>query len=181
MFWLILLGVVTILTIVLRRVLHRQKPLDDELYSKKVAVEHVQSGVAWVRADGTFGSVNQSFARALNTSAPELIGKEWFTMFPSEEHHRMNEAYRQTLLAGVHSFDARAVRVDGSEVWLNVKLVAAHDRKMRFVGHHCLIEDRTRERELEKRIKLLTSLSTKTVIEERPGSAAPVSPAAAAR
>ena len=93
----------------------------------------------------------------------------------------MRDAYSQTLLAGVHSFDARAVRLDGSEVWLNVKMVAAHDRKMRFVGHHCLIEDRTRERELEKRIKLLTSLSTKTVIEERPESAPPVSPAAAAR
>src|ERR1700683_5605712 len=100
MFWLILLGVVTILTIVLRRVLHRQKPLDDELYSKKVAVEHVQSGVAWVRADGTFGSINQSFTRALNASATELIGQEWYKMFPSEEHSRMREAYRQTLLAG---------------------------------------------------------------------------------
>ena len=60
------------------------KPLDDELYSKSVAVDHVQSGVAWVRADGTFGSVNPSFARTLNFAPGDLIGREWTKMFPPE-------------------------------------------------------------------------------------------------
>src|SRR5580700_2358741 len=59
--WLILLAVAVGLGIALRRVLRRQSPLNDELYSQQVAVAHVQSGVAWVRADLTFGSVNQSF------------------------------------------------------------------------------------------------------------------------
>jgi hypothetical protein len=31
-------------------------------------------------------------------------------------------------------------------------LVAVHDHKMRFVGHHCLIADRTRERLLEEQL-----------------------------
>src|SRR5579871_1708885 len=139
MLWLCLLAVVTILTIVLRRVLHRQTPLNDELYSKNVAIEHVQTGVAWIRRDGTFGSANQSFAKTLNTAERDLLGREWFKMFPPEEHARVKDAFAQTLLAGVTTFDVRGSRPDGSLIWLNVRLVAVHDHKMRFVGHHCLV------------------------------------------
>ena len=157
MLWLYLLGAVTALLIALRRVLRRQKPLDDELYAKNVAVEHVQSGVAWVRADGCFGSVNQSFAKTFRCESRELLGREWTKMFPASEHGQIRECYRQMLLAGMASFDGAGVRIDGSPVWLNVRLVAVHDHNMRFVGHHFLAEDRTRERELEERIQLLTS------------------------
>jgi len=45
-------------------------------------------------------------------------------------------------------------------------MVAIHDHKMRFVGHHCLVVDRTRERMLEARVKDLTKSL------ERPASAA---------
>jgi hypothetical protein len=38
---------------------------------------------------------------------------------------------------------------------LNVLLVAVHDHKMRFVGHHCLVLDSTHTRILEDRIKEL--------------------------
>jgi PAS domain S-box-containing protein len=157
MLWLYLLGLLTVLIIVLRRVLRRQAPLNDELYSKRVAIEHVQSGVAWIRADGTFGSVNRSFAETVRCSPENLAGQEWYKMFPPEEHHRAGEAYRQMLLSGVHCFDGPGRRMDGSPVWLNVKLVAAYDRKARLVGHHCLIEDKTRERELEQRILLMSA------------------------
>jgi hypothetical protein len=62
MLWLYLLGAVTVLVIALRRVMQRQMPLSDELYSTKVAFDHLQSGVAWVRGDGTLGTVNSSLA-----------------------------------------------------------------------------------------------------------------------
>lgn len=153
MLWLYLLGLVTALVIVLRRVLRRQIPLDDELYSKKIAIEHVQSGVAWVRGDGTFGSVNQSFAQTLNSAPETMIGLEWYKMFPADEHDRVKESYSQMLLLGVYSWDCPGQRLDGSRAWLNVKLVAAHDHKMRLVGHYCLIWDRTRERELEEKVR----------------------------
>jgi len=152
MFWLYLLGIATFLTIALRRVLKRQKPLDDELYAKTVAIDHVQSGVAWVRADGTFGSVNQSFARTFNLAPRELAGKEWYKMFPAESHAQVHNHYSQMLLIGTVVFDAPGQRVDGSRLWLNVRLVGVHDHHMRFVGHHCLVEDRTRVRDLEQRL-----------------------------
>jgi PAS domain S-box-containing protein len=166
MLWLYLLAVVTILVIVLRRVLRRQKPLDDELYSKKVAIEHVQSGIAWIRGDGTFGSVNQSFAQTLNAAPEKIVGQEWFKMFPVEEHQRVRDLYSQMLLMGVCSWDGAGRRMDESHVWLNVKLVAAHDRKMRFVGHFCLVEDRTRERELEEKVVRLAGAAARPVSQK---------------
>jgi len=160
MFWLYLLGLVTVLTIALRRVLRRQRPLDDELYSKQVAIDHVQSGVAWVRADGTIGSANPALATTLNVAAADLLGRVWVEVFPEAERERLREAYSQMLLLGMASLQAYGRRADGTFAWLDVLLVAVHDHKMRFVGHHCLVADRTRERVLEDQLRELTESQT---------------------
>ncbi|HML17087.1 MAG TPA: PAS domain-containing protein, partial [Bryobacteraceae bacterium] len=154
MLWLYLLGVVTLLTIALRRVLRRQTPLDEELYSKKVAVEHVQSGVAWVRADGRIGSVNQSFANTFRCTPEQLRDQIWMTLFAEKDRERAREAYSQMLLAGIDSLECLGLRADGSMAWLNVRMVAVHDHHLRFAGHHCLIEDRTLVHQLEERLRL---------------------------
>ena len=52
MFWLYLLAVTTFLGIVVRRLVRRQKPLIDDLYAKRMAIEHVHDGVAWVTQAG---------------------------------------------------------------------------------------------------------------------------------
>jgi PAS domain S-box-containing protein len=155
MFWLYLLGAVTVLTIALRRALRKMKPLDDELYAKTVAVEYVQSGVAWVRSDGTFGSANESFAKTFNFAPNDLIGKEWFKMFPPEYQNQAREHYSQMLLMGTATFNAPGIRADGSPLWLNVRTVSVTDHHMHFVGHHCLVEDRTRLSELEEQLRAL--------------------------
>jgi len=151
--WLILLGVAIGLGIALRRVLRRQSPLSDELYSKQVAVAHVQSGVAWVRGDGTFGMVNQAFADTFGITPGEFNGREWYKAFGAGDHARIRESYGQMMLQGMTSFEATARRTDGSLAWLNVRLVAVHDGHMRFVGHQCLIQDKTRERDLEQQVR----------------------------
>lgn len=155
MFWLFLLGIVTFLTIVLRRVLRRLRPLAEQLSWKNIAIEHVQTGVAWVRENGKFGSTNQAFARTLNQAPRDLVGRDWHSIFPEDESDRVHEAYSQALLSGMSTFDISALRPDGSRAWVNVRLVAVHDRAMRFAGHHCLIEDHTREHELESQLNAL--------------------------
>ncbi len=155
MFWLYLLAIVTVLLIVLRRVLHRQTPLSDELFLKQVAIEHVQTGVAWVRLDSTIGSINHSFAQTFHAAPSQLVGREWLKMFPAAEHYRIRDSFSQALLSGMASLDVAGTRLDGSDVWINVRLIAVHDHKMRFVGHHCLIEDHTRERALEEQLAKL--------------------------
>lgn len=167
MFWLYLLGLVTVLAIALRRVKRRQAPLDNELYAKKVAVEHVQSGIAWVRVDGRIGSANQSFAKAFRYHAEQLTDQLWLSLLAENDRERARQAYSQMLLAGIDSFDCQGLRADGGTAWLNVRLVAGHDQNMQFAGHHCLIEDRTREHELEQRIlQLEQAIAEETATRE---------------
>lgn len=151
--WLILLGVVTLLVIALRRTKRRIAPLDDELYAQRVAVDHVHSGVAWVRADSTFGSVNPSFARTFQWAVPDFIGRQWYSIFRAADHGRIRDLYSQMMLMGVIDFEAMGERGDRSLAFLHVRLVAVHDGHMRFVGHHCLVEDKTREHELGQRLE----------------------------
>lgn len=155
MLWLILLGVAIALGIALRRVLRRQAPLNDQLHSKTVAVDHVHSGVAWVRGDGTYGSVNPSFAKIFQLEPRNFVGREWYKVFKPEEHARVRDCYSQMMLMGTIAFEAAGESADGKTVWLDVRLVGVHDHHTRFVGHHCMIEDKTRERELEQTIRAL--------------------------
>lgn len=157
MLWLYLLGIVTVLTIVVRRLRRRLKPLDDELYAKNIAIEHVQTAVAWVRADGKVGSINQAFSRILNTPAGDLVGKDWHELFAEKERQRARDAYERALLTGKESFKVAGSGAGGTFPSLDVMLVAVHDHKMRFIGHYCLAEDRTRERELEELLRQLTA------------------------
>jgi PAS domain-containing protein len=156
MLWLYLLGAVTALIIALRRVLRRQKPLDDELYSRRVAIEHVHSGIAWIRADGNVGTVNQAFSLTLRSLPKELTGQEWTLLFPHSERDRIREAYRQALLMGIANIDTCAERPDRSLARLSLRLVVVHDHKMRFVGHYCLTEDRTQLSVLQDKLKELS-------------------------
>ena len=68
----------------------------------------------------------------------------------------MKEAYSQMLLLGKANLEVHAKRADGTYAGLEVLLVAQHDHKSRFIGHHCLVADRTRERLLEEQLRELT-------------------------
>jgi PAS domain S-box-containing protein len=155
MLWLYLLGAITVLCIALRRVIHRQTPLADEVYSTKVAFDHLQSGVAWVNSDGLLGTVNSSLAATLSSEPKTLIGRDWLDIFPKQERERARESYSRMLLLGVTEFEAYGQRADGTFAWLKVQLVAVHDHKMRFVGHHCLVLDSTHTHLLEERIQAM--------------------------
>jgi PAS domain S-box-containing protein len=157
MLWLYLLGAVTVLVIALRRVLRRQKPLNDELYSKKIAIDHVHSGVAWIQQDGKVGSMNPSLAGTFGATHRELDGRDWLSLFRPADRARVEEAYRQALLAGMTSFQAAVERLDGSTAYLDVLLLTVHDHKMRYIGHHLLTADRTREHDLAEQVRVLSS------------------------
>lgn len=154
-FWLYLLGAVTFLVIALRRALHRLAPLNDEVYSKQVAIDHVHSGVAWVRFDGTIGSLNPALAKTLAAIPKELVGARWTALFPARERPRVEEAYSQALLSGKAELEAEMQRIDGTLATANLLLVCVHDHKSRFIGHYCLVEDRTYVLELEHALKRL--------------------------
>ena len=170
MLWLYLLGAVTFLIIVLRRVLRRQKPLSDELYSTRVAIKHVHSGVAWVKQDGRIGFANESLAELTTVRADDLAGSDWYTLFPAAEHVRIREAHTQMLLSGIASLDTVVERGGDRTDAVNLRLVAVHDHKARLVGHHALIHDISRERALESQLRQLSRVT---------GTSDPLPPAAA--
>jgi len=155
--WLYLLGAVTVLAAVLRRVLRRQIPLSDELYYKKVAVDHVQSGIAWVGADNLVRYVNPSLAKLVGLPPREILGKSWETFFPIEEQKRVEDIYHQALLMGKTSLETKVQRYHGGLASVSLLVVTVHDHKSRLVGHYCFVEDKTREMELEERIQRLSA------------------------
>ena len=154
--WVYLLGLSVLLVIALRRVLALQNPLKDEVYMKTVAIEYVQSGVAWVRADGKIRSINASFANTLGGEPKKIMGRDWYELFAQQDRNKIQEAYSQMLLLGRATLEVHGRRMDGSYSGLEVLMVAIHDHKMRFVGHHCLVVDRTREKVLEAQLEELT-------------------------
>jgi PAS domain S-box-containing protein len=155
--WLYLLGAVTVLSVVLRRVLRRQTPLNDDLYAKQVAIDHVRSGVAWVRADGLIGFINPAFAKTVGLLPREILNKPWLSFFPMGERRRVEEAYSQALLMGKTTLETQAQRPNGTLARVNILLVTVHDHKSRLVGHYCMLEDQTREVELEEQIQRLSA------------------------
>jgi PAS domain S-box-containing protein len=154
--WVYLLGLSVLLMIALRRVKSQQDPLKDEVYTRTVAIEHIQSGVAWIRADGKIRSINASFALALGREPKKLTGLDWYELFAPQDRDNIKEAYSQMLLLGRATLEAQGRRADGGQSGLEVLMVAIHDHKMRFVGHHCLVVDRTREKMLEAQVAELT-------------------------
>ena len=144
MLWLYLLAVATFLGIVVRRLLRRQKPLIDDLYYKRVAIDHVRDGVAWVTGGGRVSYVNPSLSRMLDAAPEQLYGKPWFEMFVPEERGRVQDAYSQMLLSGKAWLDAKVVDSRGVVTLRGLLLVAVHDHKMRLAGHHCILNDAVR-------------------------------------
>lgn len=154
--WVYLLGLSVLLGIALRRVLALQNPLKDEVYMKNVAIEYVQSGVAWVRADGTVRSSNQSLADTLGSMPRDLVTREWYDLFAVQDQAQLKEAFSKMLLLGKATLQVHGRRKDGTYAGVELLMVAIHDHRMRFVGHHCLVVDRTRERVLEAKVAELT-------------------------
>ena len=154
-FWLYLLAIVTFLLIALRRVMRRQRPLKDDVYSKQLALDQVDSGVAKVNCDGLIGSVNPALAKMLDADQVNLIGATWMSLFPASERVQLEEAYRQALLVGRTSLHAEAARHDGSTAHVEIKLVTLYSDRAQLLGHYCLVHDVTRESEFEQQIKSL--------------------------
>ena len=87
--WVYLLGLSVLLVIALRRVKAQQNPLKDEVYTNTVAIEHVQSGIAWVRANGKIHSINASFANTLGEEPRKIIRRDWYELFALQDRNRI--------------------------------------------------------------------------------------------
>jgi len=160
MLWLYLLGLVTFLAIVDRRLLRRQKPLVDDLYAHRLVIDHVQDGVAWIR-NGRIRYLNPSLLRILDYGPDQLPDefkdRPWFHLFTPGERPRVEAAYSQMLLAGKASLEANLVDANGRAKFCVLLMVAVHDHKTRLVGHHCIVHEPVCESAGEERAILAVS------------------------
>jgi hypothetical protein len=81
----------------------------------------------------------------LDVAPEQLQGRSWLEIFASSERGRMQQAYRQMLLAGRATLNARVVDSQGTVTVRGLLIVAVHDHKMRLAGHHCILNDQVRE------------------------------------
>jgi PAS domain S-box-containing protein len=150
-----LLGLLVLLVIAFRRLRAQQTPLNDQLYRTTVAFENVPSGVAWVRADGTVRSINQSLAVTLGWAPKELIGRGWYELFAKQDGSKLEEAFGRMLLIGKATLEVHRRQNEGADPVRELMIVAIRDKKERFMGHYCLIAA-TRVREFEAQIDAFT-------------------------
>lgn len=170
--WIWFYGLSTLLGILYRRLWLKQAPLNNEINVNRVAIEHVQIGIAWVDADGTIGLVNPALADSLSIRADKVIGHQWLELFPISERHRIQNAYSEALLAREFSLATYLERADGTHAPVDLRLVPVHDDKSKHLGHHCLILDLTRVEDLEHKLHQLNR-------SLRGSDSAPASPASA--
>ena len=88
--------------------------------------------------------MNPALAQMLGSTPEELWGRDWMQVFAESDRPRVEQGYRQMLLAGKASINAATIDARGVESPREVLLVAVHDHKMRFKGHHCIIERASR-------------------------------------
>lgn len=170
--WIWFYGLSTLLGILYRRLWKKQAPLNNELTANRVAIEHVQSGIAWVKEDGVIGLVNPSLANSLSIRADKLEGGQWLDLFPVSERHRIQKAYSEALLAREMTLSTYLERADGSHAPINLCLVPVHDEKSQHLGHHCLILDLTRVEDLEQKLhRLNEALRATEPAASRPAAA----------
>jgi len=140
MFWLYLLGLVTFLTIVVRRLMRRQIAMIDELFSKRVATDHVHDGLAWVTATGRIDYVNPALAHMLDLNSAELRGRSWLDLFAPDDRIRIENAYSRMLLSGKTWLEAGVLDSRGVATSRKLLIVAVHDHRTRFSGHYCILD-----------------------------------------
>ena len=128
-----------VLVIALRRVMHRQIPLNDEIYSKQVAIDHVHSCVAWVRSDGLIGSVNPALAKTVRMLPRELVGQHWEILFPENGVGHATRSLPAGVTDGKTTLVTQAQRPDGTLA--QVQVAAGDDSRSQVAAGGTLLPD----------------------------------------
>jgi PAS domain S-box-containing protein len=100
--------------------------------------------------------INPALAKTVGLLPREILNQPWLNLFPLGERKRVEDTYAQALLMGKTTLETHAQRSNGTLARVSVLLVTVHDHKSRLVGHYCMMEDRTREVELEQQIQRLS-------------------------
>jgi PAS domain S-box-containing protein len=120
--------------------------------------------------------INPALAKTVGLLPREIIERSWMNFFPMGERRRVEEAYSQALLMGKINLQTLAHRSNGTLARVNILIVTVHNHNARLVGHYCMMDDRSREMELEEQIQRLSAGIISSSESRDSHSGAPSSP-----
>ena len=130
----------------LRDEIERRSELSDELEALRLLMEDAVEGIAWLDADGRIQAVNGAYAEMHGSTAEHMLGTHWSDWTHSEDCERVGRSVARINGQLRQELDFRGVRVDGSEFFAAVVMVA--DSRSRRGHHFRFVRDVTRNREL---------------------------------
>jgi PAS domain S-box-containing protein len=115
-------------------------------------------GAVFAMADGTFGELNEAFARMHGYEVEELVRRPIVEVFP---HHRLAELAEKMRIAnerGWARWESEHVRKDGSVFPVTIDLSTVRDEDGRLLYHAAYVQDITEEKHAEGARSRLASL-----------------------
>lgn len=126
-----------------------RKKAEADLLELSLALSNALEGIAQIDNQGEFLTTNRAFANQLGYAGDDLIGVHWQNIVVPSSLDKLRAADERLKEAGKASFDAQGLRKDGTTFHAEVTVVAIHDDKGQFVGHHCFMKDISERKEAE--------------------------------
>jgi len=120
-------------------------------------VETASEGIWSCDAGGRTTYVNAQMARILGYQPDELIGRQVDDFLPADAQAELALSRERRKRGGTDRFDARCLRKDGKEVWLQVSATLIRDADGETQGSLALLTDVTDRKRDEAQLRYLTT------------------------
>lgn len=122
--------------------------------------ESMSEGILYSDKDGVIKLVNQGFCKITGYEAGELIGKVGYDILHTEtEYQRLRAKLKERAEGVSENYDARLLRKNGKEIWINISASPDYDINGNFTGVMSLISDVTKEREAALRQEVVYNIA----------------------
>lgn len=130
-----------------------RKRAEEERAETHLALTNAMPGISRLDREGRYLSVNDAYAAALGYEPPELVGRDWAPTIHPDDRALAQAAYQRMRDEGKGEFEARAVRKDGTLFYKQVLMVKRTDEQGVFVGHYGFMQDITRRKWAENKLR----------------------------
>jgi PAS domain S-box-containing protein len=138
---------------------HREKPhlkqtlsISNERYC--AIVDNIPALVCCFQPNGTLTFVNKAYCRYFNTTAAELIGKNFFQFIPRKDRKDVKKHFSSlTKRKPVVTYEHKVLASDGTQCWQQWTDRAIFDQTGKAIGYQSIGYDTTEHRQAEEILK----------------------------
>jgi PAS domain S-box-containing protein len=117
------------------------------------AISSAVEGIAFIDINDNYVSINNAGSNITGHLKEELQGKSALTNVHPDEWPVIKKAQQEMKDQGKASVDVRALKKDGSLIFIRITLVKRNDDKGIFIGHHRFLQDITIEKNRDEKIR----------------------------